>query len=267
MIRTYNLQTYHLTELLKLKEVSNLFDQAVISRSANKLIYQLGEQSYVFIYRFGSVGFFNVPKLEQERIINTINEFLVKQDRGPHYFAPTDEMLVEVDRDQNEEVAFEKTVLNELSFGRLEVLALILAQSTALEYFELKVDKIMEQSTKLVVDMRDRGRLRTSDKKVNQIVGFCMTTKQDIVVMMYLLDKPEETWHDEALDKLYLEAVDMYELKERYRTIDHKLRMMQENLSLIADFVSNRRAAWLELTIIVLILVEVVLFVYDLWLV
>ncbi len=267
MQQDYKFHAYHLTETLRLKEVSALFEQAVVSRSANKLVYQVADHAYLFIYRFGAVVFFNVDENEQKRVISTINEYISRQDRALQYYVPTDEMLVEISQSKTEEVAFEKTILNELSFGRLEVLALILAQSTALEYFELKVDKIMQQSTRLVVDMRDKGRLRTRDKKVNQIVGFCMTTKQDIVVMMYLLDKPEELWHDEILDKLYLAAVEMYELQERYRTIDHKLKTMQENLSLIAEFVSNRRAAWLELTIILLILVEVVLFVYDIWLV
>jgi uncharacterized Rmd1/YagE family protein len=94
-----------------------------------------------------------------------------------------------------------------------------------------------------------------------------MMAKQDIVSMMYLLDKPDEAWNDEILDQLYQDASEMFELKERYRTIDHKLRMIQENIGLLAEFLSYRRADLLEATIILLILIEVILFIYELWLI
>ena len=64
---------------------------------------------------------------------------------------------------------------------------------------------------------------------------------------------------------MYRDAVDMFELKDRYRTVDHKLKMMQDNLGIIADLLKNRRATMLELTIILLIFIEVILFVYELW--
>ena len=76
---------------------------------------------------------------------------------------------------------------------------------------------------------------------------------------LYLLDKPDETWNDQFLDSLYREAADMFEIRERYKTLDYKLRMIQENLELIADLLQYRNATYLEWTIIILIAAEIVL--------
>ena len=89
------------------------------------------------------------------------------------------------------------------------------------------------------------------------------TTKQDLVASLYLLDKPDETWDDQMLDTLYREAVEMFELKDRYKTVDYKLRMTQENLELIAELLQYRNANLLEWAIILLIAVEIVLFLFP----
>jgi len=257
----YSFQAYHLTEILKLKEIDPAFSQPVITRSSTKLVYREGESGHFFIYRFGSLVFFNIEPARQTAIIEKIRTII-----GPkEALITSEELVVDVLKDHKNEVLFERVVLDKLTLERIDVLSLILAQSTALEYFELTVDELLSKSGKITSDLRTKGRMRMSEREINKFIGFCMLAKQDLISSMYLLDKPDEAWNDEVLDNLYRDASEMFELKERYRTIDHKLKMMQENLGLIADLVQNRRAVLLELTIIVLILVEVVLFVYDLW--
>ncbi len=257
----YSFQAYHLTEILKLKEIDRLFSQPVITRSSTKLVYQTGEEGYFFIYRFGSVVFFNIEPTRQTAVIEKMRAIIGAKEN----IITSEELLVDVVKDEKNEVFFERVVLDRLSFERVDVLALILAQSTALEYFELTVDELLKKDGKITSDLRNRGRMRMSERDVNKFIGMCMLAKQDIVSSMYLLDTPDEAWNNEVLDKLYRDASDMFEIKERYKTIDHKLRMMQDNLEIIADLLKNRRATMLELTIILLILVEVVLFVYELW--
>lgn len=257
----YSFQAYHLTEILKLKEIDRVFSQTVITRSSTKLVYQEGETGYFFIYRFGSVVFFNIEPARQTAIIEKIRTIIGAKEA----LVTSEELVVDVQKDGKNEVLFERVVLDRLSFERIDVLSLVLAQSTALEYFELTVDDLLKNSGRITSDLRDKGRMRMGERKINKFIGQCMLAKQDMVSTMYLLDTPDEVWNNEILDNLYREASDMFELKERYRTVDHKLKMMQDILEIIADLVKNRRATMLELTIILLILVEVILFVYELW--
>lgn len=257
----YVFSAYHFTDILKLKDVDRLFSQPIITRSATKLVYQEGELGYFFIYRFGSIVFFNISQARQNEIIEKIKTIIGTKD----IFVTSDELAVDVEKGCKNEVLFERVTLDKLTLERVNLLALIVAQSCALEYFEFKVDELLGTSSKITINLRDKGRMRMSEREINKFVGFCMLAKQDLVSSMYLLDKPDELWNDEILDSLYRDAVDMFELKDRYKTIDYKLKMMQDNLEIIADLLKNRRATLLELTIILLIFVEVVLFVYELW--
>lgn len=257
----YSFNAFHFTDILRLKDVDRIFSQPVISRSSTKLVYQEGASGYIFIYRFGSIVFFNVNPARQTEIIEKIKAIIGVKD----FFITSEELLIDVEKNHKNEVFFEKVNLDAVTLERLDVLALVLAQSTALEYFELKVDELMRTSGRITWNLKSKGRMHMSEKEINKFVGFCMLAKQDLISSMYLLDKPEEAWNDEILDTLYRDSAEMFELKERYRTIDHKLKMMQDNLEIIADLLKSRRTTLLELTIILLIFIEVVLFVYELW--
>ncbi len=123
----YSFQAYHLTEILKLKEIDRLFSQTVITRSSTKLVYQESETGYFFIFRFGSVVFFNVEPGRQTAIIEKIKTVIGIKEA----VITSEELFVDVHKEGKNEVLFERVVLDRLSFERIDVLALILAQSTA----------------------------------------------------------------------------------------------------------------------------------------
>jgi uncharacterized Rmd1/YagE family protein len=50
-----------------------------------------------------------------------------------------------------------------------------------------------------------------------------------------------------------------FEIEDRYRTQNHKLGVIQDNLEIIVDLVQSRRATALEATVVVLILFEIVM--------
>ncbi len=58
--------------------------------------------------------------------------------------------------------------------------------------------------------------------------------------------------------------VDMFEIRERYRTLEYKLRIVQDTVEVLSDLTNNRRMWYLEIAIVALIAIEVVLFVYEL---
>lgn len=252
---------YHLAETLKLKEIDRIFDVAAKTQSASKLVYQDGEDRYFFIYRFGSVIFFNVDPVRQSAIIERIKMLIGHKPE----MLTSEEFVVEVRPEEKNAVGFERAVLDRLTLERIELMARILAQSTALEYFEIKVDELVRRAGDFGRALQQKGRLVSSPGEIKRFIGHCITTKQDLVASLYLLDKPDETWNDEPLDALYRDARDMFELKDRYKTLDYKLRMIQENLELISELLQYRHANSLEIAIIVLIAVEIFLFVTQLF--
>lgn len=258
---TYVFHAYHLYEAFKLKDMDRLFEGKALARSATKLTFRDAEDSYFFIYRFGSVIFFNVAPKRREAVIEKLKSVLGDKPD----MLTSEDFEIRLSQDGRSSVGFEHAAIDSISLDRVELLALILAQSTSLEYFENKVDQILGRTADVGHVLKKHGRLERGDREIKKFIGQCITTKRDLVASLYLLDKPDETWEDQVLDNLYREAVEMFELRDRYRTVDYKLKMIQENLELIADLLQYRHANFLEWAIIVLIAIEVVLFVFQLF--
>lgn len=255
----YGFQAYHLAETLNLREIDGLFSDSVISRSSRKLVCREDKEGYYFIYRFGSVVFFGVGAIRQNQIIEKIRTIA----GGKEVLTTSEELMVSVQKGAETEVLFEKVILDRLSFDRVDVLALTVARSAALEYFELTVDDLLRENAKITNNLRTKGRMQMNVMEINKFIGSCMLAKHDLVSSMYLLDPPEEVWDDQVLDNLYRASSDMFELRERYKTVEYKLKLMQDSLEIIADLLKNRRATILELTVILLIFMCVVLWIYE----
>lgn len=255
----YVMQGYNVADTLKLKDVDRLFRGASDTQSATKLVYREGQAGFYFIYRFGSVIFFNVDPERQRAIIEKIKMLIGHKPE----MLTSEEFYVDVRPVDKSSVGFEGAILDKLSVDRIEIMALVLAQSTALEYFEMKVDEMMKLTGDIAQTLKNKGRLLGSTRSIKKFMGQCIMAKQQLVASLYLLDKPDETWDDQVLDNLYREAVDMFEIRDRYKTLDYKLRMIQENLELIANLLQYRHANYLEWTIIILIAIEIVFSLYD----
>lgn len=257
----YVFQAYHLAETFRLKRIEPQMGMEAVSQSGTKLVYQDGEASFFFMYRFGSIVFFNVEPQRQEEIIDSIRSIVGK----PEIVITSEEYGLEVNEGVKNAAKFERAVVDRLTLDRIELLALVIAQSTALEHFELRVDELLAKSHTIADLLQKAGRMTRRTRSIHRFIGHCMSTNQQLVSSMYLLDKPDETWEDQVLDNLYRDASEMFELKDRYKTVDQKLRMIEGHLEIISNLLAHRKAAFLEWTIIILIAVEVVLFVYDIW--
>lgn len=254
----YFFNAYHLTETVKLKDIDRLFGLTARIQSATKLVYQEDSESFFFVYRFGSIIFFNVEPERQRTVIEKVRMLLGTKPE----MLTSEEFAVEIRPGVKNSVGFERAVLEKLTLERIDLMAFILAQSTALEYFEFKVGELLRETGDIGQALKLKGRLTRSGSEIKRFIGQCITTKQELVASLYLLDKPDETWDDQMLDTLYRDGVEMFELKDRYKTIDYKLRMIQENLELISDLLQNRNANFLEWAIIILIAIEIVLFIW-----
>lgn len=251
-VSVFSFHVYHLAEALKLKEIAKLFDLKPQALTPNRLVYELGENGFCLFYNFGSVVFFNVDEAVQKTTLERLKNFLPKSGEP----VTSDEFLMEVERRAKNTVSFDKVVVDKLSREKVELIALVLAQSAALEYFENRVDDILSQV----------GFVTSQPKKTGEFIRMAMATKQSLIATLSLLEKPEETWENKILDDLHQEAVMMFELKERFRTLDYKLKTVQENLEILSNMTANRQHLLLEWAIVGLIVMEVLLFCYQLFL-
>lgn len=256
----YPFQSHHFGQVLKLKEIAKLFELKPVVFNPGCLGYELSSTAFCFFYNFGSAVFFNVDLEVQKTTLQRIKEFLGSRSDP----ATADEFLLEEKRRAKNTVSFDKVVVDKLSREKIELIALILAQSTALEFFEKKVDDILNRLGTQINQLGKKSRL--GEKKIIGLIEQVLGTKQDLIATLCLLEKPDETWDNKTLDDLHQEGTRMFELKERFRTLDYKLKTIQENLELLSNFATNRQHLLLEATIVALIVIDIFLFCYELFL-
>jgi uncharacterized Rmd1/YagE family protein len=162
-------------------------------------------------------------------------------------------------------VQFDRVVVPEASAATLGIIGILLAQSVSMDYYEEDVREILRRTDTIITSLQVEGRLPGRVPDLVKFIGSCIATKNGVISTLSLFDKPDATWENRELDRLHGALRLELEIEDRFRGLEAKLRMIQENLVLLVDL-SQQRSTWrLELTVVLLILFEVMIMLWQLW--
>ncbi|MEK6705704.1 MAG: RMD1 family protein [Bdellovibrionota bacterium] len=264
----FRIQAVHTAEKLKLKDLRGRFTESPIEFSNYEMIIRYASDSYMFVYNYGSVVFFNVPDEMRDKELAVFNEYRMPpgQARATDVFLLEVQELAVADQGQSPQVApqgakvfFDRIVVPAFSYQIVKIACMLLAESTALEYYEVLIENLLEQTNRFSKQLQKQGRMLESGEQLIRFIGMCMDTKQSIISNLYIVDSPDETWENVELDKLHQELKTMLEIDTRYRALDYKIKIIQESIEVIVDLSKSRRETLLELVIILLIAFEIFL--------
>jgi len=257
----YRIKSIHVAERLKLKDLREKFTRPAEEFSNYEMIIRYSENSFMFIYNYGSVVFFNVPDEMQERELGLIQEYRVPSDQG----RATDLFLLEVQETalptsgSLNKVQFDRVVVSRLSLQVIKIVCMLVAESTALEFYENLIQNLLEKTNTFSKKLQRQGRMLESSEDLIKFIGLCLDTKQEIIANLYIVDSPDETWEDVELDKLHRELKSMLEVDTRYRALEYKIKIIQESVEVIVDLSKSKRETMLEMIIILLITFEIII--------
>ncbi|MDX2023476.1 MAG: RMD1 family protein [Deltaproteobacteria bacterium] len=227
-------------------------------RTAGVAVFPAGSGT-VYAFSFGVLVFHNVATEEHAAIIDRVRPHLEGSAKVP----VISEERFEVAETPGAQVSMEggKLVLDSLTPNRAGVIALTLAQSAAMEYYEAIIQKLSEETAKLIEHLRKTGSAPMRIRSLHRFIGEAISTRNEVLSVLHLLDKPDATWDDPGMDRIYSDLRAEFELADRFDSLETKLRGMQEALELILDVVRDRRLVLLETTVVLLILFEILLMV------
>lgn len=220
-----------------------------------QLVSRLPGDGVVYAFDFGALVFFRVPRAEVDRVVRAVS---AAHPSEPH--APLrEELLVEIDADKAVTVSFDRILVPELSEPIMEVIARVLAQSVAIDYYEEDVQAVLARISEIAGEVGKKGRPRGRTRDLVRFVGAATASQVEIAGAIALLDKPDISWEDEAADRLHDKLRAHLEITERYRALETKLMLVRESMQLFLELVAGRRTLVLETTVVLLIFVEIVL--------
>ena len=255
----FKFKAVYLVPELPIPKLKDVIKHKLILEKRERLVFEVAPKKYIFIYSFGAVVFYDVDENIENETIKTIKDLkigLVKDKISDEY------LVIEHIKTS---VEFNQIKLKTIDFEKLRIISLVLAQSVALENYEIQVEKIIDQFSALNKQLKDKGKLTVTDKELMKIIGTNSSIIEVIVSKLALLEKPASAWESEETELLFNRLHYMFEIEERFKHIQYKLNFIQNNSELMLDMISTRRGAMLELIIIILIVVEIAIWFYELF--
>jgi uncharacterized Rmd1/YagE family protein len=239
-------------ENLSLKDCARAFPRPKLA--PYELQARLDGGGDVFAYGFGAVVFRDVDDAARAAQLQRLHETC------PGLTA----QVVEEDFTVREDPAAEMGIvdgvfqIDRMTTARAGVVALTVGQSAAMEYYEKIVDALYARTTQLVDRLEQRGTVSLRTRHLHRFIGKAIGTRTEVLAVLHLLDKPDATWDDPAMDDIYADLRAEFDLVDRYAALESKIKGAQEALELILDVARDRRLVLLEIMIVLLILFEIV---------
>jgi uncharacterized Rmd1/YagE family protein len=250
---THTFHAVAFVENLSLKELAASYPEA--RRTAHELWYATQSGGMAFVYPFGAMALQDVPEAEREIHVARLRAALPRL----HDANAVEDLVVHEVPGANPDMRDGELIVDRLTFDGASVVAMTVAQSAAMEYYERIVDEMFSRTDQLVDRLEISGRAPFTTRPLHRFIGTAIGTRNEVLSILHLLDKPDAVWEDVAADRIYQELRGEFDLSDRYLALEHKLRSVQEALELVLDMSRDYRLVLLEVGIVVLIVAEILL--------
>ncbi|MEA5097690.1 MAG: RMD1 family protein [Burkholderiaceae bacterium] len=220
------------------------------------------EGGVAVLYRYGAVVLFGADPLHEAVILKRLSSLI----NGPYSTAELEEVNIRVNPEGREGMRGNTVFISSVDVERLQVIADILAKSVVLAQYEAKVAQNIERIEPLAIDLERHGKISGNAKEMLRHIGTMLLSEFVMVGRVSIPEKPEVLWENPALQGFYNRIEDEFEILERHTALERKLNLISQTAETLLDVLNNRHALRLEWYIIILIVAELILSLYQLFL-
>lgn len=223
--------------------------------------YRVGE-GVVVLFRYGAAVAFGLTEPGGAGFLAALAPHVSGAFASPAH----DDATLRIDPEHRDAVDPDGTlVLRDTSLERIQVVAHALARSALLAHYEAQLAQALERVEPPVEELRRRGRTRLQNRALLRQLGEILVNEMRMVGRAEVSEKPELTWARPDLDRLYVLLAEEYELEPRDRAVARKLDLMSRTADSFLGILQHRRSLHVEWYIVILIAVEIVILVYDMF--
>jgi required for meiotic nuclear division protein 1 len=226
------------------------------------LVVEAGAQGAAVLFRYGVVVLFGVPAIEEASFLRHLAELVHEPRESP----ATEELAIVVDRDQGDRLLpGGGLAVTAIDLPRLQIIADVLAKSVVLDVLEGALRVAFETVEPLAERLArgTQGKLRGKDLSAH--IGRVLLVQTKTVGRVEVSEKPDALWDAPALERLYQRLADEYELHERDTALGRKLTLVAATAQTLLDLRNHERSLRVEWYIVLLIVAEIGLTLYELF--
>lgn len=230
--------------------------------SANPLAFHVGSSGFVAIYRYGVAVLVGLTPLEEEDFLAKIKVRVV----GNRERIDDETALIAVAPEFEDKIPPGGPIqAKDLSEERFLVVADALAKSVSLTRDEREVNSVFDVIEPFAAQLAKNGRPPGKRRAMLRLIGQALLAQHRVSGRVAVEEKPDVLWDRPDLERLYARLEDEYELKERAGTLKRKLDVIVETAHALTDIIDADRGVRLEATIVVLIIAEIVLTLWQMF--
>jgi uncharacterized Rmd1/YagE family protein len=153
----------------------------------------------------------------------------------------------------------------DFSLPVLQLVAEVLARSVVLERFEGRVGATFEGLQPMAADLANGRLTRGNHRTLLKRLGDVLLDQQEMVGRVAVSDKPDVLWDRPDLERLYARLTDEFEIPDRFEAVESKLDLIGSTIQTAIDLIQARRSLRVEWYIVILIVVEIGLTLYEMF--
>jgi len=224
--------------------------------------FLLGENQWVVVFRFGVVVTIGLNDKERSDVMIELTKYM----DSPLATNLQEDICINVggleDIIDSEEIS-----LKMLSREHVLVMSDILAKSVMLDRYEAAMSDVFNEIEPLARQLMKGHNQKIKPKELRHRIGATLLIKQIMVGRVEVNEKPETLWEHPELEKFYTKLEDEFEIAERNSALHKKLELITTTAETQLDLINNTHTLRVEWYIVILIVVEIFLTLYELFIV
>jgi uncharacterized Rmd1/YagE family protein len=216
---------------------------------------------YVALFKYGSVVMFNIPESNQREYLLKIKEYGVNTPiaDGLHH---TEDLKVIVNEhlDRPSVLRSEHLNIRNLNSKNLSIVSTVMAQTVALDYCEVIVNRIVEQFMHMNVTIENTGSFDTlKSQDLFKLVAGNNTVLTNVLAKMGIFEGSDAAWESQDYTDTFELLRKDFEIENRFKDLKLKLEHVKDNAQFFLEVLHNNKSTKLEWTIIILIAAEIII--------
>lgn len=229
--------------------------------STAPVAFQTGHSGFAVLYKFGIAVLFGLSPLEEDEILQRIGARVVHAALGQD---DNETLVLDVAADNEDKIlANGRLGVKDLSGPRLLVIADALAKCVALTRDERQVNAVFDTIEPFATTLARTGRPPWKRRSMLVLIGQTLLVQHRVSGRVAVDDKPDVLWDRPDLERLYARLEDEYELAPRVLTLRAKLDVIGETARALTELIDADRSVRLEWTVVLLILAEIMLTLFQ----
>lgn len=245
----------------RLYGITNFFKkQAYTTKLYDKMIHVTDADSThdIFIFSYGCVVIWGLKHFQEQEILTQIESFATDPLPAARYKHFVFRQGTTTDITATGKLNIDIITLESTDIKIKLAISLGLAQSVKLEYYEERVQGVIDKSVHLPAELSKQGKIKLSNKAIAQHVGEIFTVRSSINLSSIYLE-PEHFLERFNIDHYYQLTKKALHIPRRVNMLNQKLHVLYELLEMLKSQLQYRLGTFLKFIATFLVVMQVLI--------